>query len=99
MSALYYYIMICNHLSHSSACFFCWPHQPELTAAFLLIAACGLVVPAAGWCLAVLARWRALVLAFSGLRASIWGPPRREQYVLTYCRAIEPIYRAKERAV
>jgi hypothetical protein len=44
-----------SHLSHSPACFFRWPHQPELPAAFLLLAACVLVVPAAGWCLAVLA--------------------------------------------
>jgi hypothetical protein len=51
-----------NHLSHSPACFFCWPHQPELLAAFLLLAACVLVVPAAGWCLAVLARTGACVL-------------------------------------
>jgi hypothetical protein len=30
-----------SHLSHSQACFFCWPHQPELPelpAAFLLLA-------------------------------------------------------------
>jgi hypothetical protein len=47
-------------------------HQPELPAAFLLLAACVLVVPAAGWCL--WQYWRALVLVvFSGLRASIWG--------------------------
>jgi hypothetical protein len=60
-----------SHLSHSPACFFCWPHQPELPAAFfLLLAACVLVVPAAGWCLAVLAHWS---LAFSALRALIWG--------------------------
>jgi hypothetical protein len=45
-----------NHLSHSPVCFLCWPHQPELPAVFLLLAACMLVVPAAGWCLAVLAR-------------------------------------------
>jgi hypothetical protein len=45
-----------NHLSHSPACFVCWPHQPELPAAFLLLAACVLVVSAAtaGWCLPVL---------------------------------------------
>jgi hypothetical protein len=50
-----------NHLSHSPACFLCWPHQPELHVAFflnfLLLAACVLVVPAAGWCLPVLAHW------------------------------------------
>ena len=51
-----------NHLSHSPACFFCWPHQPELHAAFMLLAACVLVVPAAGWRLAVLARTGACVL-------------------------------------
>jgi hypothetical protein len=50
--------------SHSPpACFFCWPHQPELHAAFLLLAAFArcvlvLVVPAAGWCLAVLVHIR-----------------------------------------
>jgi hypothetical protein len=44
-----------NHLPFTSArAFFCWPHQPELHAAFLLLAACVLVVPAAGWCLAAL---------------------------------------------
>jgi hypothetical protein len=64
-----------NHPSHSPACFFCWPHQPELHAAssscYLLLACWWLVVPAAGWCLPVL--HGALVLAFSALRASIWG--------------------------
>jgi hypothetical protein len=29
-----------SHLFHSPAYFFCWPHQPELPAAFLLLAAC-----------------------------------------------------------
>jgi hypothetical protein len=60
-----------THLSHHlPACFFCWPHQPELPAAFLLLAACvlvlvlvALVVPAAGWCLlAVLVRTGACAL-------------------------------------
>jgi hypothetical protein len=34
--------------SHSPACFFCWPHQPELRAAFLLLAACCLRAGGAG---------------------------------------------------
>jgi hypothetical protein len=37
-----------NRLSHSPACFFYWPHQPELPAAFLLLAACLLL--ACWWC-------------------------------------------------
>jgi hypothetical protein len=44
-----------NHLPHSPPCFFCWPHPPELPAAFLLLAAFVMVVPAAGWCLPALA--------------------------------------------
>jgi hypothetical protein len=62
--------MIMRITSHSPACFFCWPHQPELHAAFLLVAACVLVVPAAG----------ALVLAFSALRPSIWGSHTEAPY-------------------
>jgi hypothetical protein len=49
----------------------------ELHAAFLLLAACVLVVQAAGWCLAAqqqaTSSTGAPVLAFSALRASIWG--------------------------
>jgi hypothetical protein len=39
-----------NRLSliHQPACFFCWLHQPELPAAFLLLACVLVVVPAAG---------------------------------------------------
>jgi hypothetical protein len=47
-------------MSHSPACVFCWPHQPELPAAFLLrvLASCVLAVLRAGcWCLPVLAHW------------------------------------------
>jgi hypothetical protein len=35
--------------SHSPACLFCWPHQPELHAACLLLACWWLVVRGA-WC-------------------------------------------------
>jgi hypothetical protein len=40
-----------NHLSHSPACFLCWPHQPELAACCLLLellAACCLRAGGAG---------------------------------------------------
>jgi hypothetical protein len=40
LSALYLLHNNMNHVPFTSVCVFCWPHQPELTAAFLLRAAC-----------------------------------------------------------
>ena len=44
-------------MSHSPACVFCWPHQPELPAAFLLCVLASCVLRAGCWCLPVLAHW------------------------------------------
>jgi hypothetical protein len=49
MSALYY--LLHNDVNISfiyQRAFFCWPHQLELPAAFLLLAACVLVAGGAG---------------------------------------------------
>jgi hypothetical protein len=65
-----------NHLSHSPACFFCWPHQPELPAAFFLLLAGCLRAGGAGYWM-VPTSTGALVLAFSALRGVDLGLAHR----------------------